>query len=61
MIDRVSDHLDERRILGTTIEIGTPYYQGVTIAALLDGPARPARSRSCASGRCRRCTATSTR
>jgi hypothetical protein len=35
MITRVSAHLDERRILGTTIEVGTPYYQGVTIAALL--------------------------
>ena len=58
---RVSEHLDERRILGTAIEIGTPFYQGVTVAALLDGPARPARRRSCASGRWPRCTATSTR
>ena len=36
-------HLDERRILGTAIEIGTPYYQGVTVAALLAArPGRPA-------------------
>ncbi len=41
MVQRVSAHLDERRILGTAIEIGTPYYQGVTIAALL--AARPGR------------------
>ena len=42
MVDRVSDHLDERRILGTAIEIGTPFYQGVTIAALLTArPGRP--------------------
>ncbi|MET0458931.1 MAG: putative baseplate assembly protein [Ilumatobacteraceae bacterium] len=42
MVTRVSDHLDERRILGTAIEIGTPYYQGVTIAALLTArPGRP--------------------
>ena len=41
MIARVTAHLDERRILGTAIEIGTPYYQGVTIAALL--AARPGR------------------
>jgi len=43
MVRRVSDHLDERRILGTTIEIGTPFYQGVTIATLLTArPGRPA-------------------
>ena len=40
-IDKVSTFLDERRILGTTIEIGTPFYQGVTIASLL--VARPGR------------------
>ncbi len=43
MIERVSAHLDERRILGTSIEIGTPFYQGVTIATLLVArPGRPA-------------------
>lgn len=43
MVNRVRAYLDERRILGTTIEIGTPYYQGVTIAALLAAkPGRPA-------------------
>jgi hypothetical protein len=42
MIARVTSHLDERRILGTAIEVGTPYYQGVTIAALLTArPGRP--------------------
>jgi predicted phage baseplate assembly protein len=42
MIERVSSYLDARRILGTTIEIGTPFYQGVTIAALLSArPGRP--------------------
>jgi predicted phage baseplate assembly protein len=35
MTERVAAYLDERRILGTTIEIGTPAYQGVTIAALV--------------------------
>jgi predicted phage baseplate assembly protein len=34
MIRRVADYLDDRRILGSTVEIGTPYYQGVTIAVL---------------------------
>ncbi|MEO6122124.1 MAG: putative baseplate assembly protein, partial [Ilumatobacteraceae bacterium] len=43
MTNRVRTHLDERRILGTTIEIGTPYYQGVTVATLLTArPGRPA-------------------
>ena len=42
MTNRVRRHLDERRILGTTIEIGTPYYQGVTIATLITArPGRP--------------------
>lgn len=43
MVQRVREFLDERRILGTTIEIGTPYYQGVTIATLVaPRPGRPA-------------------
>lgn len=41
MIQQVSGYLDDRRVLGSTIEIGTPYYQGVTIAALV--AARPGR------------------
>ena len=58
---RVSEHLDERRILGTAIEIGTPYYQGVTIAALLTArPGRPVDAGARA-GAGARCTATSTR
>jgi predicted phage baseplate assembly protein len=43
MTNNVRAYLDERRVLGTRIEIGTPYYQGVTIVALLTArPARPA-------------------
>jgi predicted phage baseplate assembly protein len=41
MVSNVGGYLDERRILGSRIEIGTPFYQGVTIAALL--AARPGR------------------
>jgi len=41
MLERVRHHLDETRILGSTIEIGTPYYQGVTVASLI--AARPGR------------------
>ena len=39
MIERIGDYLDDRRVLGSKIEVGTPYYQGVTVAALC--PARP--------------------
>ena len=39
----VTSFLDERRILGSTIQVGTPYYQGVTAAALVTArPGRPA-------------------
>lgn len=42
MIDEVMRSLDERRILGTEVEIGTPYFQGVTVAALIKSlPGRP--------------------
>lgn len=42
IIDTVGTHLDDRRVLGSRIEIGTPFYQGVTIAALLvSHPGRP--------------------
>ncbi|MDQ1397676.1 MAG: hypothetical protein QOG64_2935 [Acidimicrobiaceae bacterium] len=43
LLTTIRDHLDERRILGTAVEVGTPYYQGVTIAALIQSlPGRPA-------------------
>lgn len=43
MIARIAGYLDERRVLGSTIEIGTPYYQGVTVASLVTAqPGRPA-------------------
>lgn len=43
LVDRIAEHLEPRRLLGTTVEIGTPYYQGVTVAALvLALPGRPA-------------------
>ena len=42
MIARISDYLDDRRVLGSKIEVGTPYYQGVTVAALVSArPGRP--------------------
>jgi predicted phage baseplate assembly protein len=40
---RISDHLDERRLLGTVLEVSTPFYQGITVAALVQAlPGRPA-------------------
>jgi predicted phage baseplate assembly protein len=42
MIRRIADYLDDRRILGSKVEVGTPYYQGVTVAALVSArPGRP--------------------
>jgi predicted phage baseplate assembly protein len=42
MIQRIADYLEDRRILGSKIEVGTPYYQGVTVAALVSArPGRP--------------------
>jgi predicted phage baseplate assembly protein len=43
LMERVSAHLDAHRIVGTAIEVSTPYYQGVSVAALVHtGPGRPA-------------------
>ncbi len=40
---QIGDHLDQRRLVGTRVEIGTPFYQGVTVAALIRSlPGRPA-------------------
>lgn len=39
MIARIASFLDERRVLGSTIEVGTPYYQGVTVAGLVSAHA----------------------
>jgi predicted phage baseplate assembly protein len=35
LLTRVAEFLDERRLLGTTVELGTPFYQGVTVATRL--------------------------
>jgi len=35
----ISDHLEPRRMLGSTIAVGTPYYQGITAAVLLTAAA----------------------
>ena len=40
--DAVAAYLDRRRTLGTSVEIGTPFYQGITVAARLKAlPGRP--------------------
>lgn len=42
LVARISTHLDERRVLGTTVEVGTPFYQGISVAVLLRSlPGRP--------------------
>jgi predicted phage baseplate assembly protein len=43
LVAAITEHLEPRRTLGTTVEIATPYYQGVTVAVLLQAlPGRPA-------------------
>jgi len=43
LVSQIRGHLDERRILGSSVEIGTPFYQGITVAALVYAlPGRPA-------------------
>src|SRR6476659_9527452 len=39
LMRRITEHLDRHRIVGTAIEVGTPYYQGVSVAALVHAPA----------------------
>ena len=40
---RITDHLDAHRLVGCAVEVGTPYYQGVSVVALVHaGPGRPA-------------------
>ncbi|MEX6430200.1 MAG: putative baseplate assembly protein [Ferrimicrobium sp.] len=42
LVEAISAHLEPRRMIGTTVDISTPYYQGVTVAALLRAfPGRP--------------------
>lgn len=42
LVAAISDHLEPRRLLGTTVDVGTPYYQGVSVAALVQAlPGRP--------------------
>jgi predicted phage baseplate assembly protein len=43
LMRQITGHLDEHRIVGTAIEVGTPYYQGVSVVALVHSSAgRPA-------------------
>ena len=42
-VARLRSALDDRRVLGSTVEIGTPFYSGVSVAALVAAlPGRPA-------------------
>jgi predicted phage baseplate assembly protein len=43
LLRTVTEHLDAHRLVGTAIEVGTPYYQGISAVALIHaGPGRPA-------------------
>jgi predicted phage baseplate assembly protein len=39
LMRRITEQLDAHRIVGTAVEVGTPYYQGVSVAALVHAPA----------------------
>lgn len=42
LLDRVGSHLDARRLVGSSVELATPFYQGVSVAALIKAlPGRP--------------------
>jgi len=42
LMRRITEHLDEHRLVGTAIEVTTPYYQGVSVVALVHtAPGRP--------------------
>jgi len=42
LMETITAYLDEHRIVGTAIEVSTPYYQGVSVVALVHGnPGRP--------------------
>jgi predicted phage baseplate assembly protein len=43
LMRRITEHLDGHRLVGTAVEVGTPYYQGVSVVALVHtAPGRPA-------------------
>ncbi|MCL2781297.1 MAG: putative baseplate assembly protein [Actinomycetia bacterium] len=42
LMRQISEHLDAHRLVGSAIEVGTPYYQGVSVVALVyTGAGRP--------------------
>ena len=42
LMARITGYLDQHRLVGTAIEVSTPYYQGVSVVTLLHaGPGRP--------------------
>jgi predicted phage baseplate assembly protein len=42
LLDRVTRYLDVHRLVGSAVEVSTPYYQGVSVVTLLHaGPGRP--------------------
>lgn len=43
LMRRLTEHLDAHRLVGSAVEVATPYYQGVSVVALVHtGPGRPA-------------------
>ncbi len=43
LLDTVREHLDRHRLVGTAVELTTPFYQGISVAAMVRAqPGRPA-------------------
>ena len=38
LLAAITEHLDGRRLVGSAVEVKTPYYQGVSVAALVHAP-----------------------
>lgn len=42
LMEEITEHLDEHRVIGTAVEVTTPFYQGVSVVARVYGaPGRP--------------------
>lgn len=39
LLARISSYLEDHRLVGTAVEVGTPFYQGISVAALVHAPA----------------------
>ena len=60
-LQKVTDRLEESRVIGTRAIVEPPVYRGITVVAKLQGAAARQPDAGSRRRRCRRCTSTSTR